>query len=145
MSYNTYSFADVSTVVSHPSFGQFIATGEGIGSITTEMTTDRTIHDVASDGTVMVTKVKGRNGTVSIAVQQTSSFHQWLLRLYNYLEASATNQWAGVTVIVRTPGMRELETCTGVSFGKLPSNPRQAEGQKLTWSLMAADIQRDVA
>jgi len=144
MSYETYSFEDVSAVVSHPSFGQFIASGEGIGSITTEMTTDRTIQDVAADGNVMVSKIKARNGKVSLSIQQTSSFHQWLVKLYNYLEAASTSKWAETKIIIRTPGMNELETCTGVSFDKLPSNPRQAEGQKLTWSLMAADIQRDV-
>ncbi|HWQ41323.1 MAG TPA: phage protein [Desulfosporosinus sp.] len=144
MSYETYSFGDVSAVVSHPNFGQRIATGEGLGSITTEMTTDRSIQDVAADGAIMVTKVKARNGTISISVQQTSSFHQWLIKLYNYLEATNTASWAGIKVIIRTPGMKELETCTGVSFTKLPSNPRQAQGQNITWSFMAADIQREV-
>ncbi|TGE35875.1 DUF3277 family protein [Desulfosporosinus fructosivorans] len=144
MSYETYSFGDVSIAISHPSFGQFVATGEGIGSITTEMTTEQTIQDVAADGKVMISKIKAKNGTVAIAVQQTSTFHQWLIKLYNYLQTSSTSKWAETKIIIRTPGMRELETCTGVAFTKLPSNPRQAQGQNLTWSLMAADIQRDV-
>lgn len=145
MSYKTYSFSDVSAVIAHPGFGQFIATGEGLGSITSEMTTERTIHDLAADGSVMVSKVKGRNGTVSLAIQQTSTLHQWLTRLYNYLETASTSQWAGISIIIRTPAMSELETCTGVSFGKQPSNPRQAQGQNITWALMAADVQRDIA
>lgn len=144
MSYKTYSFNDVEVVISHPNFGQIVAKGEGLGSITTEMTTDRTIQDVAADGTVMISKVKARNGTVAIAVQQTSTVHQRLVKLYNYLETASTSKWAETKIIIRTPGMSELETCTGVSFTKLPSNPRQAQGQNLTWSLMAADIQRDV-
>lgn len=143
--YKTYSFNDVSTVISHPSFGQIIATGEGLGSITTEMTTDRTTHDLAADGTVMVSKIKARNGTVSIVVQQTSTVHQKLQKLYNYLESASTDQWAGITVIIKTLATSETETCTGVSFTKQPSNPRQAQGQNLTWALMAADIQRDIA
>ena len=145
MGYKTYSFEDVSVVFSHPGFGQFIATGSGLGSITTDMTTDRTIQDVAADGSVMISKVKARNGTISISIQQTSTFHQWLIKLYNYLETADTSKWAETKVIIRTPVMNELETCTGVSFGKLPSNPRQAQGQNLTWSLMAADIQREAA
>ncbi|MDQ7094214.1 DUF3277 family protein [Desulfosporosinus sp. PR] len=143
--YNTYSFSDVSAVIIHPSFGQYIATGAGLGSITTDMTTDRTIHDIAADGNVMVTKVRARNGTISIAIQQTSSLHQWLTKLYNYLESASTDQWAGIIVSIRTPAMAELETCTGVSFTKLPSSPRQQQGQNLTWSLIAADIQRNPA
>lgn len=145
MSYNTYSFTDVTAVISHPNFGQFPATGEGLGSITTDMTTDRTIHEVAADGTIMVTKVKARNGTVSIVTQQTSTLHQWLTRLYNYLETASTDQWAGITISIRTPAMAELESCTGVSFTKLPSNPRQQQGQNITWALIAADMQRNPA
>jgi Protein of unknown function (DUF3277). len=142
--YNTYSFDDVSAVISHPNFGQITVKGEGLGSITTEMTTERTIHDLAADGTVMVSKVKGRNGTISIVIQQTSSAHKQLQKLYNYLEWASTDKWAGITVTIRNSAMDELETCTGVSFGKQPSNPRQAQGQNITWPLMAADIQRNV-
>jgi len=145
MSYKAYSFSDVSAVIKHPSFGQIIATGEGIGSITSEMSTDRTVHDLAADGTVMISKVKGRNGTVSLAIQQTSSLHQWLTKLYNYLETASTSKWAETSIVIRTPSMNEIETCTGVSFGKQPSNPRQAQGQNITWALMAADIQRDIS
>lgn len=138
-----YSFEDVSVVFSHPNVGQFIASGEGLGSITTDMTTDRTTHEVAADGTVMVSKIKARNGTVSVVTQQTSSLHQWLVKFYNYLETADSSEWARGKIIIRTPAMKELETCTGVSPTKLPSNPRQAQGQNLTWSLMAADIQRE--
>lgn len=144
MSYKTYSFGDVSTVISHPGFGQIIATGEGLGSITTGMTAERTIHDTAADGTIMISKVKARNGTVSIAVQQTSTVHQKLQKLYNYLETASADEWAGITVIIRDTGLQELETCTGVSFAKQPDNPKQAQGQNITWPLMAADIQRDI-
>lgn len=145
MPYSTYSFADVSAVISHPSVGQFIASGEGLGSITTEMITDRSVQDVAADGTVMVSKVKGRNGTIAIAVQQTSSLNKWLTRLYNYLESAGTDKWAQTVIVVRAPMMQDLQICTGVSFGKLPGKPYQATGQMITWNLMAADIQQDVA
>lgn len=145
MSYSTYSFNDVSAVIANPKFGQFIASGVGLGSITVDMTTERTNHEVAADGSVMITKVKGRNGTVSIAAQQTSALNKWLTKLYNYLEAAGTADWAGTTIIIRAPMMQDLITCTGVSFGKLPNKPFQATGQNITWALMAADIQQDVA
>lgn len=145
MPHTTYSFADVSMVISNPNFGQFIASGVGLGSISTEMVTDRTVHDLAADGSVMVSKIKGRNGNISIAAQQTSSLQKWLLKLYNYLETAGTDKWASTTIVVRAPMMKDLQVCTGVSFNKIPPKPYQATGQMVTWSLMAADIQQDVA
>lgn len=141
----TYSFSDVSCVISHPSVGQYVANGEGIGNINISMTTDRTTHDVAADGSVMVSKINGRNGIITIAIQQTSALHKWLLKWYNYLEASATDQWARTSIILRAPMMHELISATWVSPQKLPDRPYQAQGQLVTWSLMAADIQQDVA
>ena len=145
MSYTTYSFADVFVVFSHPSIGQYIANGEGLGSITIAMSTDRTTHDVASDGSVMVSKIKGRNGTISVEAQQTSSLQKWLLKAYNYLESAKAANWAKMSIVVRSPMMQELDICTGVSFNKIADNVRQAQGQKRTWTLMAADIQQEVS
>ena len=143
--YTTYSFADVAGVISHPAVGQYVATGEGTGSISVSMTTDRTAHDVAADGTVMVSKIKGRNGSITIAVQQTSALNKWLLKLYNYLEQAATPEWAGINITLRSSTMQDLIRATGVSFQKLPDKPFQAQGQQVSWVLMAADIDQSVA
>ncbi|WP_369123497.1 phage protein, partial [Alicyclobacillus suci] len=43
-----YSFADVAMALSHPSLGQYVISGEGIGTVTVTMSTDRTAHDVAA-------------------------------------------------------------------------------------------------
>lgn len=143
MSTSTYSFADVTMTISHPAIGQYVASGAGIGSITTTMATDRTTHDVSADGSIMVSKIKGRNGSHAVSVQQTSDLNKWLLRLYNYLENAAANEWARTTIVMRAPRMGEMITSTGVSFQKLPDKPYQAQGQQVTWNLMAADIQQD--
>lgn len=143
--YSLYSFSDVSMTISHPAVGQFVASGAGIGSISTSMTQERTTHDISADGSVMISKIKGRNGTHAIAVQQTSELNRWLLRMYNYLETAPTAEWAQITIIQRSPTMQDLITSTGVSFQKLPDKPYQAQGQQISWTLMAADIQQDVA
>lgn len=146
MAYTTYSFSDVSMTISHPSKGQYIMeAGEGVGSITIANTNDNTAHDVAADGGVMVTKIRARNGTVAISMQQTSSLHKWLVNLYNYLEAAATDQWANTGITVRAPKMQKKYTMAGVSPQKPADEPFQAQGQNITWTLMAADIQRDIA
>jgi hypothetical protein len=141
----TYSFADVNFTISHPAVGQRVVNGEGIGNINIAMTTERTVHDVAADGSIMVSKLKGRNGTVTLAIQQTSDLNKWLLRWYNYLEAAPADQWAATVITIRSPMMRDLIIATGVSPQKLPDRPYQAQGQHVTWTLMAADIQQDVA
>lgn len=141
MAYSTYSFGDVSCTISHPNFGQFVANGTGTGSITTVMANDRTAHDTAADGTVMVSKIKTRNGTLTISAQQTSELNRWLTRLFNYLDTAPSSQWAGITITIRAPNMREMITATGVSFQKLPDRPYQQQGQQISWNLMAADVQ----
>ncbi|WP_289141551.1 phage protein [uncultured Brevibacillus sp.] len=143
--YTTYSFADVAGVISHSAVGQYVATGEGTGSISVSMTTDRSAHDVAADGFVMVSKIKGRNGTLTISVQQTSALNKWLLKLYNYLEQAPTSEWAGVSITLRSSTMQDLIRATGVSFQKLPDKPFQAQGQQVSWVFMAADIDQSVA
>jgi len=143
LSYETYSFQDLSTIISHPNFGQYAIEAEGIGSITFGMTTERTVHDLAADGNVMISKVKARNGTVSMSIQQTSSLQSWLKRLYNYLETADASQWAQIMVVSRTLMLGDSYICTGVSFGKIPDRVYQVDGQKVTWALLAADIQQD--
>jgi hypothetical protein len=140
---NTYSFSDVSVTISHPAVGQFIANGSGIGTITVSMATEKTVHDVAADGNVMVSKIKGRNGTVALAIQQVSEFQKWLNKWYNYLDVAPTDNWALTTIVIRAPKMGELTIASGVSPQKLPDKPYQAQGQQVTWNLMAADIQQD--
>lgn len=144
MSYSTYSFDDVTMVISHPAVGQFNTSGAGLGSINTTMTTERSAHDVAADGSIMISKIKGRNGAHMIVAQQTSTLHQWLTKLYNYLETAPTREWAKTKIVIRSPSMKNLTTSTGVSFTKLADVPYQAQGQQVTWNLMAADIQQDI-
>jgi superfamily I DNA and RNA helicase len=140
---NVYSFADVTMTISHPKVGQNIATGEGLGSISVSMAQDRTVHDVAADGKVLVSKIKGRNGTAAISVQQISALNAWLTKWYNYLETAPTDEWADTRIIIRSPQMGETITLTGVSPQKLPDKPYQAQAQQVTWNLMAADIQQE--
>lgn len=142
--YTTYSFESVAVTISHPSVGQHVASGQGIGSITTSMTTDRTTHDVSADGAIMVSKVKGRNGSIALAIQQTSDLNKFLVNVYNYLEHTDPSKWAGITIIQRSAVMHEQITATGVSFQKLPDRPFQAQGQQVTWQFLASDIQYDI-
>jgi hypothetical protein len=91
----------------------------------------------------MVSKVAGKNGTVSISVQQTSEVHQWLLNSwYNYIDSSdaSTADWAAMNIFVKNSNFDEISTCTGVSPEKVADLPYQAQGSMITWNLMAAEI-----
>ena len=74
----TYSFADVSFVMSHPAVGSFTFTGEGVGSISFNMANDSTVHDAAADGSIMISKILAENGAFVLNIQQTSEGHKFL-------------------------------------------------------------------
>lgn len=139
-----YDFNDVSVTISHPDVGSYNMIGEGMGSITTSMTNDKSVHDVASDGGIMVSKIKAENGTISLVTQQTSPINEWLTKWYNYINGSDASKWASAKIIIRSPLMKRQTTCTGVSPQKLADLPYQQQGQNQTWALMAADIRQVV-
>ena len=144
----TYSFKALVGVIVNPIFGVTIPlTGGniGVGAITVTMTTERTVHDVAADGTVMPSYIAGDNGDVMIEVQETSLIHQALLALYNLCVVAANaddvSGWAATTASIRmTTAPFSQHVLTGMSFKKIPDKPYQASGQKITWNLMAANV-----
>ena len=138
---STYSFLDLSGSISHPALGAYTFTGEGIGEMSVTMATDRTAHDIAADGAVMVSKLAGSNGSITIQAQQTSSLHTWLINWYNYLYGADTDEWAQTNILVRAPKMGKSHVAVGVSPQKIGDQPYHAQGQRVTWTLMCADLQ----
>ncbi len=134
----TYSFANAALVISHPALGQYTATGTGIGTISITPTTDRTAHDVAADGSVMISKVEGANATIALNIQQTSYFNAWLQRAFNYAVQAAPSEWAAFTATLRAPNQKLTISLKGLSFQNNPARQLQAQGQEGAWSMMAA-------
>lgn len=140
--FNTYSFSNTAVVITPPIGGAFTLNGQGIGEITIDWQNDNTAHDLAADGTVMVSKITADNATLTITAQQTSNLHNYLRGLFNTLYNGATNLWAGTTITISSiDGSFDNVVLTGVSFGKRGTQPFQAQGQMVTWSLMAANAQ----
>jgi hypothetical protein len=142
MSQSTYSFLDTVVIYAHPELAiPIIITGEGAGSITVSMADNRTSFDTAADGAIMISKIAGNSGSVSINVQQTSLVHKKLLALYNQLILAAPSSWATAAMTIKniTDGTGHL--CTGVTFQKIPDKNYQKEGQHITWTIMCADVQ----
>lgn len=142
MAHSTYSFSDITATISHPSYGSYSLQGEGIGDMTISKTTDRSAHDVAADGHIMVSKIAGNNGSVNINAQQTSGLHNFLQGLFNYCWGAPTDEWAQISMSVTAPKMSKTYYCTGGSFTKEPDEPFQSQGQRVSWNLLFADIQR---
>ena len=143
----TYAFRDLTGVLTNPTFGVVIPlTGGnvGFGSMTITMATERTVFDVASDGTVMGSYIAGDNGTCDMEIQQTSPLHHQLLALYNLCVTAATagdvDGWLSTNISFRTILDGSVHVLSGVGFGKIPDKPYQAAGQKVRWALMAANV-----
>lgn len=138
---STYAFEDINLVFQHPAKGIYEVPGKGLGSISFDYAGDNTSHDVAADGSIMVSKIRRRNGTISIEVQQTSLFHSWLKDYANAMEILPANQFASASILISSPtGTGDQINFSGVSLTKRPGIPYQAEGQRITWTFMATDI-----
>lgn len=140
MTHTTYSFADVSLVMSHPSVGMFTFTGEGVGSVTVTRANDVTQHDLASDGSVMASKILAKNGALAIDIQQTSAGHKWLKKYYDYLQVAPTDQWTKASAVLKNPALGEIINIKGISPQKRADAAFQSSGQHVTWNLMATEI-----
>jgi hypothetical protein len=140
MNHSTYSFLDLSGAIAHKKYAAFTFSGKGVGSVTISMSTEKTAHDVAADGSVMVSKVAGNNGTITIQCQQTSEVHKWLLAWYTWLMAADTKHWANTGATLRNSSDGTSHLITGISPQKVPDKAYQAQGQMVSWVLMAAEI-----
>lgn len=141
MEHTTYSFLDLSGALAHPQLGNYIFTGQGVGSVTVAYTIDKSDHDVAADGVVMVSKIAGFNGSLSIACQQTSALHKWLVTALNKLFDLPTSDWAQMSATLRNTSDGTSHVITGISFGSHPDKAYEAKGKQVTWKLYAANIQ----
>lgn len=140
MELTTYSFKDLVGSISSGVAGTYIFDGEGVGSVSVTKATDRTAHDIAADGSVMVSKVPGNNGAVTIECQQTSKLHKWLQNWFNATWEARTAEWANTNIYLRNAESGISHTCRGVSPQKEADNPYQSQGQRVSWTLMCAEI-----
>jgi Bacteriophage KPP10, Structural protein ORF10 len=136
-----YSFKGLAGAMAHPSLGAFIFTGLGIGSINVTKTGENTAHSVAADGVAMVSHVINKTGMLAIQCQQNSDVDQWLRWAFNLLDnTNPETDWALMVIELIDSVGQKSTTATGVSFQKAADLPYQAQGQMVTWNLMAASV-----
>jgi Bacteriophage KPP10, Structural protein ORF10 len=141
-----YSFKDTSGNMSDPDVGSFQFAGNiGMGQFTVEMATEKSDHNVASDGSVMVSAIAGDNGHVMIEVQQTSQLHTFLVKWYNAKNTGMKNgnvtNFASAALTLRNIIDGSTHVCKGITPQRMPPKVYARQGQMLTWTLMCADIQ----
>jgi len=140
-----YSFKDLSGSFSHPLVGAYPLNGGniGLGQITVVMTTEKSIIDIAADGSTMISYIAGDNGTVTIEVQQTSIFHDFLLQWYNSIKTNAdlgdVSLWASASITLRNIVDGTMHTLLGVAPTKIPDKVYAAQGGKITWNMLVAE------
>jgi hypothetical protein len=140
----TYSFQDISCVISHPAMGQHVVTGSGAKTIAISRSNDMSSHDLAADGSVMVSKLASPNGVITVTAQQTSDLHNYLVKLANYVKTAPSDEFASTTIVIRSASMKRQHNCNGVSIQKQPDQTYEASGGTIAWSLMAAGITDEV-
>jgi hypothetical protein len=142
----TYSFKSLSGAFTHPLVGSFVFAGKlGIGQITIGMAGEKTAHDRASDGAIMVSFISGDDGYATIEIQQTSLLHQFLVSWYNVIKTSADlgdpTNWATAALTMRSIVDGAEHELRGISPEKMADKGYAAQGGKVTWKLMAASVQ----
>jgi hypothetical protein len=137
-----YSFNDIHMTFSHPARGVFTLNGEGMGEVNITYLNDNTAHNLAADGSVMVSKIKAENAQITITMQQTSPFHRFLKDYFNTINFLPSNQWAAAAINLSSlVDAGDFIQATGVSPGKRPDQPYQQQGQMVTWTFFAANCQ----
>lgn len=140
MTYSTYAFEDVNCIISHPSVGSYSFNGKGVGSITIAKANDMTQHDVAADGSVMASKIRAGNGTLTLAVQQTSAGAAFLRKLNAYVDTAHSSEFTRATVSVTCKEQGINITCSGVSPQKSPDTGFAQAGAQISFAYMAQKI-----
>lgn len=139
--HTVYSFLDLSGVISHPAVGtSYTFTGQGVGRVVVSMEEDKTFHEIGVDGTVILGKIPGGAGKLTIECQQTSNIHKWLLYVYQFLIKKDAKEWGRMTAYLRNLNDKTEHTLRGLSYERIPEKSYQAEGQMVVWVLWAADI-----
>lgn len=140
MKYTTYSFEDVTCSFQHKGVGAASSTGAGMGSISVAQANDKSHQEVAADGNVMISRLAGENGTVTLTMQQTSELHKYLLKWYNYVNIANISEFAEMSITIKSNNLGETTVCTGVTPQKRAERVYQAQGQHVTWNLLSAEI-----
>lgn len=141
----TYSFKDLVGSLDNPvldSPQQIVGGNIGNGDIMIRYLTSRTEMETANDGVVMPSYVPGQSAEVTIAMQQTSQLHHFLVGLFNLLATAAdggdVSNWVGTVISLRTVLDGSGHLLSGCGIKMISDKPYAAKGQNVTWTFLVA-------
>jgi len=137
---STYSFADVSSTLAHPAVGSYTFQGAGLGGVTVAMANDVSQQDLAADGSVMTSKIKAQNGTLTYNLQQTSDGAKFLKKLNTYLKTAPSSEWTRATATVVSTQQGVNISATGLSPQKPPDAAFAQTGTQVAFAYLAQVI-----
>lgn len=136
-----YSFSDVYIIFAPEGYPVYEASGQGLGEITIDWDGVNSIQERSADGRIMVSKIAADNGMIHMTMQQTSDLHKYLKGAFNFLNNADPALWAKNEITIAERQGLNVTVATGVSIEKRASQPYQAQGQMVTWSFLAANMQ----
>jgi hypothetical protein len=145
LDHTVYSFLDLSGVIYHPLVGNYSFIGQGVGQIRIELDNDMTFHEFNVDGSVIIGRIPLYSGKVTIDCQQSSNIHKWLMSAYQTIKMAESKEWARMSCLIRRVSDGYEDRITGMSFETIPPKVYQAEGQMVSWVLLAGHIKEFVS
>lgn len=146
MTGTSYSFADVSCIISHPLVGQRQLTGESAESVLVAYADDRTQSAIASDGSVMHSKIVSSRGTVTLELQQTSENNAWITNAVNTVDNAGTPAWSHWQIAIvenYDNGMKILAAYCALQ--KRPDRKNAQNGDNVSWPFLSMSISEEVS
>lgn len=136
MAYTTYSFSEITLVMAHPSLGQCVMTGQGVGNVVIGRAQDASAQEASHDGSVMTSKIVTKHGTMNFTLHQTSEAHTWLMKAYNTLMAAPAADWAQFTATLESVTTNEVVSMSETCIQKMPDHNYQQNAQNVTWNFL---------
>lgn len=137
MTHSTYSFDDIHFTIILAGEAYTMA-GDGIGELQYEYLPTTTVQDVASDGSVMTSKIIARNARFTFSTQQTSALHKYFISKFNILRDEQTEEWATGSLTITDKLNNITITATNVAFERQASATFASEGGRVQWPMVAA-------
>lgn len=139
--FSVYSFADMRCVFNHDDIGQSVLSDGGVGKVTVSYAGDMSSHTATANGYTTVNRLKSKNGTITVEVQQNSPAEAFLRKAIKYLDTCETNRFALGSLTVFDQSNGEVVQCSGVTPQKKPDKIYDAAAGNVAFAFLAADIQ----
>lgn len=137
MTHSTYSFDDIHFTIILAGEAYTMA-GDGIGELQYEYLPTTSVQDVASDGSVMTSKIIARNARFTFSTQQTSALHKYFISKFNILRDGQTEEWATGSLTITDKLNNITITANNVAFERQTSATFASEGGRVQWPMVAA-------